>query len=181
MANAPYTILIGRIGVGKPFVMELIANVLHGNDVDHYNFDTIDPSNEFVGSPTRVSPLRTYEQKRHNGECQGCWAWCKGLTFFQGSRSRPHLGALTPAIFARRTPKEEYCKSDQGDPRLPFSSLSMTRSTQHGQHSLRRVQFFRRLPQTTDQEDCLHVTSVSNPLAWHFCQDTVSVILKNAP
>jgi len=46
-ARAPYTILlVGETGVGKSSLLELIANVLAGNDIGHYNFNTLDHTNE---------------------------------------------------------------------------------------------------------------------------------------
>jgi predicted GTPase len=54
-AKAPYTtLLVGETGVGKSSVFELIANVLAGNDVDHYDFDILDHTNE-RGSPDNQS------------------------------------------------------------------------------------------------------------------------------
>ena len=50
MANAPYTIfLVGETGVGKSSVMELIANVLLGKDIGHYDFEILDQTNEQGG------------------------------------------------------------------------------------------------------------------------------------
>jgi ABC-type multidrug transport system ATPase subunit len=41
-ANAPYTILlVGETGGGKTSFLRFIANVLHGNDFDHYDLDIL--------------------------------------------------------------------------------------------------------------------------------------------
>ena len=46
-AKAPCTILlVGETGVGKSSVVEFIANVLLGNDIDHYEFDILDSTHE---------------------------------------------------------------------------------------------------------------------------------------
>jgi len=69
-AGAPHTILlVGEIGVGKSSVVELIANVLHGNDVDHYDFDTLDHTNEQGRSnnQSRTNSARLYELTSTNG------------------------------------------------------------------------------------------------------------------
>ena len=42
----PYTTLL----VGKPSVLELIASVFAGNDIDHYNFDALDHTSERGGT-----------------------------------------------------------------------------------------------------------------------------------
>ena len=52
--NAPYTILLlGETGVGKSLVLEFIANVLRGNDIDYYDFNTLNQTNERGGSASQ--------------------------------------------------------------------------------------------------------------------------------
>ena len=66
----PYTILLlGETGVGKSSVLELIANVLHGNDVDHYDFYTLHHANKQGGSnnPSQTNSARLYELTSGNG------------------------------------------------------------------------------------------------------------------
>jgi energy-coupling factor transporter ATP-binding protein EcfA2 len=42
-ANAPYTVLlVGETGVGKTSFLKFIANVLIGNNFDHYDLDILD-------------------------------------------------------------------------------------------------------------------------------------------
>ena len=68
--KAPYTILlVGETGVGESSVLELIANVLAGNDTGRYNFDLLDHTNE-QGGPTNQSQTnsaRLYEFTSENG------------------------------------------------------------------------------------------------------------------
>jgi energy-coupling factor transporter ATP-binding protein EcfA2 len=69
-ANKPYTILLlGETGVGKSSLLELIANVLLGNDVDHYNFNIVDNSNEQddPGHRSQTNSARLYELTSTNG------------------------------------------------------------------------------------------------------------------
>jgi predicted ATPase len=69
-AKAPYTILlVGEIGVGKSSFLELIANVLLGNDVDHYDFDTLDDTNEQGGSnnQSQTNAVHLYEFTSKSG------------------------------------------------------------------------------------------------------------------
>ena len=68
-ANRPYTILlVGETGVGKSLVFEFIANVLSGKDVDHYNFRTLDYTNERsnFGDQSRTKSSRLYEITSNN-------------------------------------------------------------------------------------------------------------------
>jgi len=63
-AKAPYTILlVGETGVGKSSVLEFIANVFAGNDIDHYDFDVLDNTNERGGSnsQSQTNSARLYE------------------------------------------------------------------------------------------------------------------------
>ena len=69
-ANKPYTILlVGETGVGKSSVLEFIANVLAGNDINHYNFNILDQTNERGGSnnQSQTNSTRLYELMSNNG------------------------------------------------------------------------------------------------------------------
>jgi len=69
-ANKPYTILlVGETGVGKSSVLELIANVLIGNDIDHYDFNILDRTNEQGGSDnqSQTNSARLYQFTSQNG------------------------------------------------------------------------------------------------------------------
>ena len=66
----PYTILlVGEPGVGKSSVLEFIANVLAGNDIDNYNFDILDHTNEQGGpnNQSQTSSAQLYEVSSVNG------------------------------------------------------------------------------------------------------------------
>ena len=68
-ANAPYTIfLVGETGVGKSSVLEFIANVLRGQNTDHYDFNILD-HNEQGGSDnqSQTKEARVYEFTSKNG------------------------------------------------------------------------------------------------------------------
>ena len=63
-ARTPYTmLLVGETGVEKSSVLQLIANVLAGNDIDHYNFDILDHTNEHDGfqNQSRTNEARLYK------------------------------------------------------------------------------------------------------------------------
>ena len=66
-AKSSYTILlVGETGVGKSSVLEYIANVLIGRDVDHYDFEILDHTVEQGGSDDQ-SQTRFYELRSNNG------------------------------------------------------------------------------------------------------------------
>ena len=69
-AQAPYTILlVGETGVGKSSVLEFIANVLAGNDIDNYNFNILDHTNELGGpnNQSQTNSARLYRLTSKNG------------------------------------------------------------------------------------------------------------------
>jgi len=66
----PYTVLlVGETGVGKSSFLELIANVLAGRDIDHYDFEILDPTNEQGGSDyqSQTNSAHLYELRSNNG------------------------------------------------------------------------------------------------------------------
>ena len=90
----PYTILlIGETGVGKSSVLEFIANVFAGNDIDHYNFDVLDYANEQGGSnnQSQTNSARLYELTSKNGVVVSVGIflmWWIDVTSSQGSHPR---------------------------------------------------------------------------------------------
>jgi energy-coupling factor transporter ATP-binding protein EcfA2 len=62
-------LLVGETGVGKSSLVELIANILTGNDIDHYNFEILDHTNGQGGSDhqTQTNSARVYELTSKNG------------------------------------------------------------------------------------------------------------------
>lgn len=69
-AKAPYTILlVGETGVGKSTVLQLIANVLIGRGINHYDFGILDDTNERGGSEmqSQTKSARLYKLQSTNG------------------------------------------------------------------------------------------------------------------
>jgi len=69
-AKASYTfLLVGETGVGKSSVLELITNICAGNDIDHYNFHTLNHTNKQGGSnsQSQTNSARLYELMSKNG------------------------------------------------------------------------------------------------------------------
>jgi hypothetical protein len=60
---------VGETGVGKSSVLEFIANVLFGNDIDNYNFDILECNNEAGGSgqESQTNSPRLYTLCSNNG------------------------------------------------------------------------------------------------------------------
>lgn len=56
-------------------LLELVANVLHIDDVDHHDFDTLDHNNEQGGSKnqSRTDCARVYELTSKNGIMVSVW------------------------------------------------------------------------------------------------------------
>ena len=68
--QAEYTILlVGETGVGKSTFLEYLANVVVGNNIDNYNFEVLDLSNEQHGSSnqSQTNSTRLYEFRSNNG------------------------------------------------------------------------------------------------------------------
>ena len=68
--QAPYNILlVGETGTGKSSLLEFIANVLIGKDVDCYDLEILDHSNEDGGSSgqSQTNFAHLYELKSKNG------------------------------------------------------------------------------------------------------------------
>jgi septin family protein len=68
--QADYTILlVGETGVGKSTFMEFLANVLLGNNVERYDFEVLDRSNEQNGPSTQsqTNSPRLYKFTSKNG------------------------------------------------------------------------------------------------------------------
>ena len=66
----PYNILlVGETGTGKSSFLEFVDNVLTGKDVNRYEFNTLDRSNEAGGSggQSQTNSARIYELSSKNG------------------------------------------------------------------------------------------------------------------
>jgi len=90
--QAPYTILlVGETGVGKSSFLEFIANVLVGRDIDHYDFETLDLTNEQGGSDDQrqTNSALLYKLRSNNGIMVSVIvSGGQGITSSQGSYSR---------------------------------------------------------------------------------------------
>ena len=68
--QAPYNIIIvGETGVGKSSFLTYLANVLLGNDIDHYDSKTLNCPNQQggAGNQSDTNSARLYELMSKNG------------------------------------------------------------------------------------------------------------------
>ena len=105
-ANRPHTILlVGETGVGKSSLLEFIGNVLAGNDIDHYNIDILDRTNERGGSKyqSQTSSAHLYEfTSRHGVVVSTCVLNMMSMNNPSlRFASSIHRGLLTPAIVSK--------------------------------------------------------------------------------
>ena len=105
-------------GVEKSSLLEYIANVLDGNDTDHYDLDILNHTNEQDRSnnqnPTNSAHL--YELRSNNNNIAvsvGVFGHEIRVTPSQGPRPRHLWVGQHPQSSARRALQEEYCNSDQ--------------------------------------------------------------------
>ena len=66
-------LLVGEIGVGKSSFLELIANVLNGYGLDHYNLGILSHANEQAGpnNQRQTDSAHLYEFTSNNGMMVG--------------------------------------------------------------------------------------------------------------
>ena len=119
-AAPPYTILlVGETGVGKSSVLQLIANVLIGNDIDQYDFNILEHTNEQGGAvgQSQTHSARLYELTSKNGIVVSacvCGRREHAITTSQGPHPR-HAWFYRHSKSSSRCPSQgEYCDSDQG-------------------------------------------------------------------
>ena len=93
--NAPYTILLlGETGVGKTSFLKLIANVLTGKSIDHYDFDILSHANE-QGGPSKqrqTNSAHLHEFTSNNGIMVGPGA----LEYAEMCDPVPRFASSTP-------------------------------------------------------------------------------------
>jgi energy-coupling factor transporter ATP-binding protein EcfA2 len=105
-AKAPYTILlVGETGVGKSALLEFIANVLEGNDTDHYDLNILNHTNEQDRSnnQSQTNAAHLYEL-RSNDDIAVSVGICEHentLNLFSSFAFSTPLGSSTLAVFRK--------------------------------------------------------------------------------
>jgi Cdc6-like AAA superfamily ATPase len=92
-------LLVGEPGVGKSSFSEFIANVLIGNDMDHYDFDILDHTNEKVivnNNQPQTNEARLYEITSTNGVVVSAGACERGEYALTLNLSLPRFASSTP-------------------------------------------------------------------------------------
>ncbi|KAG8809632.1 hypothetical protein FRC17_003355 [Serendipita sp. 399] len=170
---APYTILIvGETGVGKSSVLELIANVIAGNDIDHYDFGILDHTNEQGGSGkgSQTNEARFYQFKSRNGVTVRILD-TPGLADTRGlDHDELHKKSIATTI-------QRYI--DSVNAVLILANGTVPRVTVGTDYALSTLCAI--FPKALAQNIAFLFTNVSTPLAWNFAQDTLPDVLKEAP
>jgi len=171
--NAPYTILVlGETGVGKTLVLEFIANVLQGKDIDNYDFKTLGTTNEQGGSSSQsqTNSARLYEFTSCNGILVRILD-TPGLPDTRGvQQDELHRRNITTQI-------ENHIKSVNAI--LILANGTVPRITVGTDYALATLPTI--FPDTVTKNIAFLFTNVSSPLSWNFSQDTVPKELKDAP
>ena len=103
--QADYTILlVGETGVGKSTILEFLANVLIGNNIDRYSFEILDRSNEQNGSgnQSQTNSARLYKFTSTNGIVVSADTRIVSIcNLFPRFASSTHLGWPTLAVSSK--------------------------------------------------------------------------------
>jgi len=171
--KAPYTILLlGETGVGKSSALELIANVLHGNDIDHYDFKVLEPTNEEGGSSnqSQTRSVRIYEITSNNGIV----VRVLDTPGFADPRRIPQDGPPKKSI---ATQVKEHTDSVTAVLVLANGTVpGVTVGTSSALSALSTI-----FPRHPTNNVAFVLTNVSSPLYQNFSGDTVPGALKDAP
>jgi len=135
-AKAPYNIvLVGETGVGKSSLLELIANVLSGNDADHYDLDILNPTNaqDDSNNQSRTNSAHLYELRSNNGIAvsSGTCGYANTCNLFSRFASSTPLDWPTLAVSSKTSSTIRVLQlrlSSTLTTSLPFSSSSMAPS-----------------------------------------------------
>ena len=191
-AQAPYTILlVGETGVGKSSVLELIANVLIGNDPDHYNFHILDHDNEEggSGSQSQTNAARIYDLPTKSGMLVSANVLERRECVIKLLPSKVRI-LDTPGLADTRGLKQDeiYKKSIATQIQKNISSVTavlilangtvprLTVGTDYALSTLSSI-----FPNTLKDNIAFMFTNVVSPLAWNFSQDSVPDALEHAP
>src|SRR5258706_2916152 len=190
-ANRPYTILlVGETGVGKSSVLEFIANVLTGNDTDHYNFDFLDRTNEQGGSnnQSQTNAPHLYEFKSKNGTMVSPGAFECGR---HGDLPLPKVNILdTPGLadncsiqqdelHKRNIATQNKQHIDSIIAVLVLVNGAVPRVAAGTDNTLSTLSAI--FPKSLASNTAIMFTNVLSPPHWNLSGDTIPNSLKNAP
>ena len=189
--QAPYTILLaGETGVGKSTFLELLANVLIGNTIDHYDFEILDHTNEEggSGSQSQTNSACFYEFRSIGGMlvCSSGFNMAKALLIPPPKvriLDTPGLadtrGIQQDGVHKRSIANEIQRKIDYINAILILANGAVPRITVGTDYTLSTLSAI--FPKTLTDNIAFMFTNVLNPLASNFSQDTVPRVLKGAP
>ena len=189
-AKTSYTILlVGETGVGKSSLLELIANVLQGNDVDHYDLDTLDHTNEQSGSNNQSQPdsVHLYQFTSKNGVVVSTVIYERG----EYAEPLPKVRILdTPGLVDtgdieqdelhnRRTATHIKDHIDSITAVLVLVNGTVPRVTVGTEHALSTLSAI--FPESLGSNAAFIFTNVSSPLHCNFPVGALPEVFSNAP
>ena len=191
-AQAPYTILlVGETGVGKSSLLELIANVLSGNDADHYNFNILDHDNERggPGSQSQTNSARIYDLPTKNGMLVSANVLERDECVIKLSPSKVRILDTPGLADTRGLQQDEIHKKsiatqiqkhvDSINAVLILANGTVPRLTVGTDYALSTLSSI--FPNTLTDNIAFMFTNVVSPLAWNFSPESVPDALKLIP
>ncbi|KZV68359.1 hypothetical protein PENSPDRAFT_634475 [Peniophora sp. CONT] len=171
--GAPLTILlVGETGVGKSSFLELIANVLKGNAVLHYDFNILNRANEAGGSQShsQTNAAHLYEMTSQNGQM---------IRILDTPGLADTRGLEQDEMHKRSIATQIQKHIDSVNAVIILANGTVPRITVGTDYALSTLSAM--FPKSLANNIAFMFTNVANPLTWNFSDDTIPPPLKDAP
>ena len=186
--QAPYTILlVGETGVGKSAVLEFIANVLIGNNIDCYDFEIVDRSSE---PPISLNQSQTNSARFYTLTSKNDIVVSEGVLNVEECVTLPKVHILdTPGLADTRGIEQDelHKKSiateiqkhiDSVTAVLILANGTVQRLTVGIDYALTALAAM--FPKSLASNIAFVFTNVPSPLSWNFSEDTIPEVLRDA-